>query len=89
MRIYDRSRDFCFSVTAMQEELTVRLGRGFSKRSLEQHRRFYDCYREIAQAVPAQSLDNSFGWQEIRHALSGKSPGSLSDAVIVNLGNDI
>jgi hypothetical protein len=32
-------------------------GRGFSNRSLEQYRRFYECYKEIAQAVPAQSLN--------------------------------
>jgi hypothetical protein len=64
------------------EELTARLGRGFSKHSLEQYRRFYDCYREIAQSMPAQSLGISLGWQEIRQAMSGKSPGSVSDAVI-------
>ena len=63
-------------------ELTARLGRGFSKRSLEQYRRFYDSYREIAQAVPAQSLECSLGRQEIRQAMSGESPDSLSDAVI-------
>jgi predicted nuclease of restriction endonuclease-like (RecB) superfamily len=63
-------------------ELTARLGRGFSKRSLEQYRRFYDSYREIAQAVPAQSLECSLGRQEIRQALSGESVGSVSDAVI-------
>jgi hypothetical protein len=63
-------------------ELTARLGRGFSKRSLEQYRRFYDSYREISQAVPAQSLECSLGRQEIRQALSGESVGSVSDAVI-------
>ena len=64
------------------EELTARLGRGFSKRSLEQYRRFYDSYPEIAQAVSAQSLECSLGRQEIRQALSGESMGSVSDAVI-------
>jgi predicted nuclease of restriction endonuclease-like (RecB) superfamily len=63
-------------------ELTARLGRGFSKRSLEQYRRFYDSYPEIAQTVPAQSLECSLGRQEIRQALSGESTGSVSDAVI-------
>ena len=66
-------------IERIAEELTARLGRGFSKRSLEQYRRFYDCYREIAQAVPAQSLES---WQEIRQALSDESSGSVSDAVI-------
>ena len=31
-------------IERIAEELTARLGRGFSKRSLEQYRRFYDCY---------------------------------------------
>jgi len=69
-------------IERISEELTARLGRGFSKRSLEQYRRFYDCYREIAQTVPAQSLESSFGWQKIRQAMSGESPDSLSGAVI-------
>ena len=69
-------------IERIAEELTARLGRGFSKRSLEQYRRFYDCYREIAQALPAQSLGSSLGWQDIRQALSGESPDSVSDAVI-------
>ncbi|HAJ28042.1 MAG TPA: hypothetical protein DCG53_12505 [Syntrophus sp. (in: bacteria)] len=69
-------------IERISEELTTRLGRGFSKRSLEQYRCFYDCYREIAQTVPAQSLESSFGWQKIRQALSGESTGSLSGAVI-------
>ena len=43
-------------IERIAEKLTARLGRGFSKRSLEQYRRFYDSYPEIAQAVPAQSL---------------------------------
>ncbi|MBI4683809.1 MAG: DUF1016 family protein [Nitrospirae bacterium] len=66
-------------IERIADELTARLGRGFSKRSLEQYRRFYDCYREIAQAVPAQSLES---WQEIRKALSDESTGSVSAAVI-------
>lgn len=69
-------------IKRIAEELTARLGRGFSKRSLEQYRRFYDCYREIAQALPAQSLDNSLGWKKIGQAVSGESPDSVSDAVI-------
>jgi hypothetical protein len=69
-------------IERIAEELTARLGRGFSKRSLEQYRRFYDSYPEIAQAVPAQSLGCSFGRQEIRQALFGESTGSVSDAVI-------
>lgn len=40
----------------LSEKLTSNLGKGFSKRSLEQYRRFYLTYSEIAQALPAQSL---------------------------------
>ncbi|MDP2852897.1 MAG: DUF1016 N-terminal domain-containing protein [Smithellaceae bacterium] len=69
-------------IERIAEELTARLGRGFSKRSLEQYRRFYDSYREIAQAMPAQSLEGSLDRQKIRQAISGESPDSLSDAVI-------
>ncbi len=69
-------------IERIAKELTARLGRGFSKRSLEQYRRFYDSYPEIAQAVPAQSLECSLGRQEIRQALFGESAGSASDAVI-------
>jgi hypothetical protein len=43
-------------IERLADNLTARMGRGFSKRSLEQYRRFYECYKEIAQAVPAQSL---------------------------------
>jgi len=55
-------------IECSSEELTARLGQGFSKRSLEQYRRFYDCYREIGQAMPDQSLESSFGWPKIRKA---------------------
>jgi hypothetical protein len=71
-------------IERIAEERTARLGRGFSKRSLEQYRRFYDSYPEIAQAVPAQSLECSLGRQEIRQALFGESAGSVSDAVTKN-----
>ena len=40
----------------LSKELTNRLGKGFSKRSLELFRRFYDSYSEIAQTLSAQSL---------------------------------
>ncbi len=43
-------------IKRLSDELTVRLGKGFSKRSLEQFRRFYKCYKEIAQTESAQSL---------------------------------
>ena len=43
-------------IQRLSEKLTERLGRGFSKRSLEQYRKFYLTYKEIAQALPAQSL---------------------------------
>jgi predicted nuclease of restriction endonuclease-like (RecB) superfamily len=40
----------------LAKELTVTLGKGFSKRVLEQCRRFYELNKQIAQAVPAQSF---------------------------------
>lgn len=45
-------------IQRLSEKLTETLGRGFSKRSLEQYRKFYMTYREIAQAMPAQSFDS-------------------------------
>ena len=64
----------------LSKELTsARLGRGFSKRSLEQYRRFYDSYREIAQALPAQSLEYNLAWQSIRHTLTGESFGAFDE----------
>ena len=56
-------------------DLTARMGRGFSKRSLEQYRRFYEFYREIAQTLPAQSL-NDESRREIRLALTGSNSTS-------------
>ena len=62
-------------------ELTARLGKGFSKRSLEQFRRFYECYEKIAQTLSAQSfLANDKirpilpveSFNSISHTLSGK-----------------
>jgi len=40
-------------------QLTQTLGRGFSKRSLEQFRSFYLAFREIAQTPSAQSMTHS------------------------------
>lgn len=37
-------------------KLMAILGKGFSKRSLEQYRKFYLSYNKITQAMPAQSL---------------------------------
>ncbi len=53
----------------LADDLTARMGRGFSKRSLEQYRRFYEFYREIAQTLPAQSI-NDDSRREIRLALT-------------------
>ncbi|HIJ86670.1 MAG TPA: DUF1016 family protein [Desulfuromonadales bacterium] len=61
-------------IERLSKELTAaQLGRGFSKRSLEQYRRFYDSYKEIAQVLPAQSLENNLARQEIGQALTGES----------------
>lgn len=42
-------------IQKLSRKLTASLGKGFSKRSLEQFRKFYLDYKEIAQAVSAQS----------------------------------
>ncbi len=39
----------------LSEELTKRLGKGFSRRSLDQFRQFYVCYKEIWRTVSAKS----------------------------------
>mgnify|MGYP003967425489 CR=1 FL=1 len=44
-------------IKQLADTLTTTLGKGFSKRSLEQYRRFYVTYSEIAQAVLAQSSE--------------------------------
>ena len=44
-------------IKKLSENLRKRLGKGFSQRSLEQYRKFYMTYKEIAQAVPAQSSE--------------------------------
>ena len=65
-------------IERLSKELTAaQPGRGFSKRSLEQYRRFYDSYREIAQALPAQSLEYNLVWKEFSQALTGESSGSF------------
>ena len=45
-------------IKSLSERLTLNLGKGYSKRSLEQYRRFYMTYSEITQALPAQSFQN-------------------------------
>lgn len=57
-------------------KLTETLGKGFSKRSLEQYRKFYLVYSEIAQALPAQSS----GVNTIQPALSVTFPETLQSA---------
>ncbi len=44
-------------IKKLSDKLTRQLGKGFSKRSLEQYRKFYLSYKEIVQALPAQSLE--------------------------------
>lgn len=51
-------------IKKLAEELSATLGRGFSKRSLEQYRKFYLTYNEIAQALPAQSLGPEYKSQQ-------------------------
>ncbi len=54
-------------IKRLANELTVALGKGFSKRSLELFRNFYLNYQEIAQTASAQSLRAE---KNIRQALS-------------------
>ncbi len=70
-------------IERLADNLTARMGRGFSKRSLEQCRRFYECYKEIAQALPAQSLNEAADRQEIRQALADQ-PQNATSVVGVN-----
>ena len=39
-------------------KLMATLGKGFSKRFLEQYRQFYLSYNKITKAMPAQSLEH-------------------------------
>lgn len=55
----------------LSQQLTQRLGKGFSQRSLEQCRKFYMDYKEIAQIASAQSS-----------ALSMKTPVVLMPSTI-------
>ncbi|MCI5149369.1 MAG: DUF1016 family protein [Candidatus Electrothrix sp. MAN1_4] len=59
--------------------LTPKLGKGFSKRSLEQFRRFYIGYKKIAQTLSAQSVNE---FKEIQQTLSVTSlPQSISETL--------
>jgi hypothetical protein len=44
-------------IKRLAKKLSSILGKGFFKRSLEQCRKFYLSYKEIAQALLAQSLE--------------------------------
>ncbi len=46
-------------MTQLSEKLSQRLGKGFSRRSLDQFRQFYECYANIRQTVSAESLQSS------------------------------
>ena len=59
----------------LSERLTKKLGKGFSRRSLDQFRRFYESYKKIVQAVPAQSL----GSKKNQQALPVKSISKKKD----------
>lgn len=63
----------------LSKELTNRLGKGFSKRSLELFRRFYDSYSEIAQTLSAQSLGMLDG--RIRQTMSVESFNLISETM--------
>ncbi len=69
----------------LSEKLTAKLGRGFSRRSLDQFRQFYEQYPEIGQTLSAkslqgkpQTLSEESGKARISRALSVKLPLSWS-----------
>jgi len=73
-------------IKQLAEKLTANLGKGFSKRSLEQYRKFYMTYSEIAQALPAQSSET----KKIQQALpvtSSEIGQSLPDQCFQIIGN--
>jgi predicted nuclease of restriction endonuclease-like (RecB) superfamily len=43
----------------LAEQLTAKLGKGFSRRSLDQFRQFYETYAKIWQTLPAESQNQS------------------------------
>ena len=65
-------------IERLSDNLTARMGRGFSKRSLEQCRRFYECYKEIAQALPARSFHEADDGQKIGQTLPAQSKNAAS-----------
>ncbi len=60
-------------IERLSEELKSFELKGISPTSLKQCRVFYNAFKEIGQAVPAQSLSNIVSWQEIQQALPVKS----------------
>jgi len=60
-------------IEKLSEELKSSELKGVSSTSLKQCRVFYNAFKEIGQAVPAQSLSNIVSWQEIQQALPVKS----------------
>ena len=66
--------------------LTPKLGKGFSKRSLEQFRRFYIGYKKIAQTLSAQSINE---FKEIQQTLSDQSFLLFGNSKTVSLKSDL
>lgn len=56
-------------VKRLAEELKVTIGRGFSKRNLEQYRKFYKLYQNIAQTPSALSWPPDGSGQSTRTLL--------------------
>ncbi len=54
----------------LSNSLSKSLGKGFSKRSLEQYKKFYLSYKKIAQTLSAQSLESQ---EKIAQALPAQS----------------
>jgi hypothetical protein len=49
----------------LAKRLTDNLGKGFSRRSLDQYRQFYECYKKIWQTLSAKSQEQSQMLMEI------------------------
>ena len=60
-------------IKKLSEKLSQQLGKGFSKRSLEQYRKIYLSYPEITQALPAQSIIEENSVKKIQHTLPYQS----------------
>lgn len=69
----------------LSKNLTAKLGKGFSRRTLDQFRQFYEEYPKIRQTVFAESLETLSTDQKIWQTLSAKSLTQQSPALAAQL----